>query len=173
MGADRADAAAVAREGSRRPRPVSDRLCLQGILYVLINDIAWQLLPLALGFGSRPNLLAAAGAVAEGRGLRPAAPDPALQTERGRRAGLVQSMRRRFPCPREKGGRRHRAVAGRPAEDGQQAPSDLRRTRNPAQGHHHRGQRQRRHPDPRPGRRHPARRRTPGPAPPTSPGPAR
>lgn len=29
-----------------------DRLCLQGILYVLINDIAWQLLPLELGFGS-------------------------------------------------------------------------------------------------------------------------
>jgi transposase len=34
------------------PRPVADRLCLQGILYVLHNDIAWQLLPLELGFGS-------------------------------------------------------------------------------------------------------------------------
>jgi transposase len=34
------------------PRPVADRLCLQGILYVLYNDIAWQLLPLELGFGS-------------------------------------------------------------------------------------------------------------------------
>ncbi|MEU9272894.1 IS5 family transposase [Streptomyces sp. NPDC048251] len=33
-------------------RPVADRLCLQGILYVLHNDIAWQLLPLELGFGS-------------------------------------------------------------------------------------------------------------------------
>ncbi|MCX4771958.1 transposase [Streptomyces sp. NBC_01260] len=32
--------------------PVSDRLCLQGILLVLYNDIAWQLLPLELGFGS-------------------------------------------------------------------------------------------------------------------------
>jgi transposase len=31
---------------------VADRLCLQGILYVLHNDIAWQLLPLELGFGS-------------------------------------------------------------------------------------------------------------------------
>lgn len=29
-----------------------DRLCLQGILFVLYNDIAWQLLPLVLGFGS-------------------------------------------------------------------------------------------------------------------------
>ena len=31
---------------------MADRLCLQGILYVLCNDIAWQLLPLELGFGS-------------------------------------------------------------------------------------------------------------------------
>ncbi len=28
------------------------RLCLQGILFVIHNDIAWQLLPLELGFGS-------------------------------------------------------------------------------------------------------------------------
>ena len=34
------------------PRPVDDRLCPQGILYVLHNDMAWQLLPLELGFGS-------------------------------------------------------------------------------------------------------------------------
>ncbi|MEW2079335.1 IS5 family transposase [Streptomyces sp. NPDC013433] len=39
-------------ERSPGPRPVDDRLCLQGILYVLYNDIAWQLLPLELGFGS-------------------------------------------------------------------------------------------------------------------------
>ncbi|MFB6707778.1 transposase [Streptomyces sp. NPDC056333] len=30
-----------------------DRLCLQGILFVPRNDMAWQLLPLELGFGSR------------------------------------------------------------------------------------------------------------------------
>ncbi|MEV0600316.1 transposase [Streptomyces sp. NPDC050315] len=34
------------------PKPVDDRLCLQGILYVLHQDIAWQLLPPELGFGS-------------------------------------------------------------------------------------------------------------------------
>ena len=39
-------------ERSPGPRPVADRLCLQGVLYVLCNDIAWQLLPLELGFGS-------------------------------------------------------------------------------------------------------------------------
>jgi hypothetical protein len=46
------------------PRPVPDRLCLQGILYVLHNDIAWQLLPPGAGVRLGPDLLAAAGAVA-------------------------------------------------------------------------------------------------------------
>ncbi|MFD7528668.1 IS5 family transposase [Streptomyces sp. NPDC059849] len=39
-------------ERSPGPRPVSDRLCLQGILFVLYNDIAWQLLPMELKLGS-------------------------------------------------------------------------------------------------------------------------
>nr|WP_272927241.1 transposase [Streptomyces sp. SID4926] len=39
-------------ERTRGPRPVSDRLCLQDILYVLYNDTAMQLLPLESGFGS-------------------------------------------------------------------------------------------------------------------------
>lgn len=39
-------------ENSPGARPVADRLCLQGILYVLHNDIAQQLLLLELGFGS-------------------------------------------------------------------------------------------------------------------------
>lgn len=51
MGADRA-ALPPWPEKAPGPRPVPDRLCLQGILYVLHNDIAWQLLPLALGFGA-------------------------------------------------------------------------------------------------------------------------
>ncbi|WP_175408075.1 transposase [Streptomyces sp. TRM64462] len=34
------------------PRPVPDRLRLQNTLYVLHSDIAWQLLPLELAFGS-------------------------------------------------------------------------------------------------------------------------
>lgn len=33
-------------------QPVADRLRQQDILHVLHNDIAWQLLPLELGFGS-------------------------------------------------------------------------------------------------------------------------
>ncbi|MEU7682176.1 transposase, partial [Streptomyces spectabilis] len=36
----------------RTGRPVAHRHCLLGILYVLCNDIAWQLLPLELRFGS-------------------------------------------------------------------------------------------------------------------------
>ncbi|WP_374214973.1 transposase [Streptomyces longispororuber] len=34
------------------PRPLADRLCLQGILYVLHDHVASQLLPLELGLGS-------------------------------------------------------------------------------------------------------------------------
>lgn len=34
------------------PRPVDDRRCLQGILFVLYTCITWQQLPLELGFGS-------------------------------------------------------------------------------------------------------------------------
>ncbi|TPQ23222.1 transposase [Streptomyces sporangiiformans] len=49
--ADRTAAAALA-EAAPGPRPVGDRLCLEGILYVLYQDISWQLLPLELGFGS-------------------------------------------------------------------------------------------------------------------------
>ncbi|WP_330329122.1 transposase [Streptomyces sp. NBC_00536] len=39
-------------ERSPGPRPVDDRRCLQGILYVLYCNIGWQQLPLELGFGS-------------------------------------------------------------------------------------------------------------------------
>ncbi|NYV72898.1 transposase [Streptomyces sp. UH6] len=34
------------------PPDIANRLCLQGILYVLHNEIAWQRLPFELGFGS-------------------------------------------------------------------------------------------------------------------------
>ncbi|MFJ8444374.1 IS5 family transposase [Kitasatospora griseola] len=34
------------------PRPVNDRLCLQGVLFVLFTGITWQQLPPELGFGS-------------------------------------------------------------------------------------------------------------------------
>lgn len=112
--------------------------------------------------GARVRLrsdLLAARPLAEGRGLRPAAPHPACRTERGRRAGLVEGMRGRLPHPREKGEPtpvRRRSTGGRRAV----ASHDLRRTRHPVQGHHDGGERQRRHPDTRPRRRHPARRRT-------------
>jgi transposase len=79
---------------------VADRLCLQGILYVLYNDIAWQLLPLELGFGSgqtcwrRLDRWQQAGVFGQLHRI----------LERGRRTRLVQSVRGRLPHPREKGG---------------------------------------------------------------------
>jgi len=48
---DRAGAATVAAEGSGSA-PVPDRLCLQGILFVLHTGIGWEDLPQELGFGS-------------------------------------------------------------------------------------------------------------------------
>ncbi|MGW1293063.1 transposase [Streptomyces sp. NPDC002533] len=39
-------------ERSPGPKPVDDRLCLQGVLYVLHQAIAWQLLTLEPRFGS-------------------------------------------------------------------------------------------------------------------------
>nr|WP_262928632.1 transposase [Streptomyces sp. CBMA152] len=36
---------------SAGPRPVDDRLCRQGLLFVLYTGMTWQQLPLELGFG--------------------------------------------------------------------------------------------------------------------------
>ncbi|MEV5927314.1 transposase [Streptomyces cellulosae] len=71
-------------ERASGPRPVPDRLCLQGILYVLRNDIAWQLLPAELGFGSGQTCW--------------------RRLERGQRAGVFAGCGAGFPRPRQKGG---------------------------------------------------------------------
>jgi transposase len=140
------------------PRPAPDRLCLQGILYVLHNDIAWQLLPPELGFGSgqtcwrRLERWQVAGVFDRLHRILLAGMNAAGAIDWSRACADGSHVRAK------KGGR-HRSVAGRPPEDRQQAPPDLRRTRHTAQGHHHRGQRQRRLSGPRPGRQHPADRR--------------
>ncbi|APE25555.1 IS1648 transposase [Streptomyces venezuelae ATCC 10712] len=104
-------------ERSPGPPPVPDRLCLQGILYVLHNDIAWQLLPLELGCGSGQTC---------------------WRRDRWQKAGVFDRLHRILPAElnavgeldwsracvdgshiRAKRGSRHRSVAGRPAEDGQ------------------------------------------------------
>src|SRR3954470_213429 len=51
MEADRAGAATVAAKAPG-PRPLPDRLCLQGILFVLHTGIGWEDLPQELGLGS-------------------------------------------------------------------------------------------------------------------------
>lgn len=123
----------------------------------LYNDIARQLLPLELGFGSGQTcwrrldrwqeegvfdrlhqvLLAELNAVGELDWSRACVDGSHIRAKKGRR---------------------HWSVAGRPAEDGQQAPPDLRRKRHPARSHHHHSERQRHHPDRQSDRRHPARR---------------
>ncbi len=64
-------------------RPAADRLCLQGILYMLHNDIAWQLLVLAK---ERDDRVTEQGLVTEWRErirqLLVANPDAATELER-------------------------------------------------------------------------------------------
>ncbi|CAM5324504.1 hypothetical protein SVIOM342S_07505 [Streptomyces violaceorubidus] len=69
---------------------------------------------------------------------------------------LESRMRGRLPQVRAKEEVRDGSVAGRPPEDGQQTPPDLRRKGHSAARDHHSGQRQRHHPDHQPGRRHAA-----------------
>ncbi|MFJ3877177.1 transposase [Streptomyces sp. NPDC090077] len=86
------------------PRPVADLLCLQSILYVLCNDIAWQPLPPELGFDSGQTCWRRLERWQRAGGLRPAEPNPSRRAERGRPPRLVQGMRGRLPHPREEGG---------------------------------------------------------------------
>ncbi len=51
MEADRAGAAAVAGDAPG-PKPIPDRSCPQGVLFVLHTGIGWEDLPQELGFGS-------------------------------------------------------------------------------------------------------------------------
>ncbi|WP_420711941.1 transposase [Streptomyces sp. NRRL F-5527] len=99
------------------PQPVDDRLCLQGILYVLCNDISWQLLPLELGFdpvrpagadwagGMRPVSSIGSGACS------PNCTRPTSWTGPGPAWMPSASARKR--------GLSNRPVAGPPGEDGQ------------------------------------------------------
>ncbi|MGW7613099.1 transposase [Streptomyces sp. NPDC054766] len=101
------------------PRPVDDRRCLQGILYVLYNDVSWQLLPLELGFGSgqtcwrRLGRWHEAGVFETLHGIRLAelhAADALDWTRACVDASHIRAKER---------GRGDRPVTGRPREDGQ------------------------------------------------------
>jgi transposase len=72
------------------PRPVPDRQCLQGVLFVLYTGIGWEDLPQELGFGSGMNLLAAAETVVRGGRVRAAAPAAAERVECRRAHRLVE-----------------------------------------------------------------------------------
>ncbi|MFJ9321733.1 transposase [Streptomyces globisporus] len=110
-------------ERSPRPRPASDRLCLQGVLFVLCNDIAWQLLPLELGFGSGQTCWRRPDPAAGGGSLRPAAPvllaelNAAGELDRSRACvdGSHARAKKGAPTP-----------ARRRSTGGKRAPPDLR-----------------------------------------------
>lgn len=101
------------------PRPVDDWRCLQGILYVLYNDVSWQRLPLELGFGSgqtcwrRLGRWHEAGVFETLHGIRLAelhAADALDWTWACVDASHIRAKER---------GRGDRPVTGRPREDGQ------------------------------------------------------
>jgi transposase len=105
-------------ELSPGPRPVEDRLCLQGILYVLYNDIRWHHLPPELGFGSGQTCWRRPGRWQEARvfdrlhRLLLAELHAAGDLDWSRACGTL-------PTSGWKRGCRDRPVAGRPGEDGQ------------------------------------------------------
>ncbi|WP_432132866.1 transposase [Streptomyces tendae] len=129
---------------------MADRLGLQGVLFVLCNDIAWQLLPVDLGFVSGQTCW--------------------RRLERWQKAGIFDRLHRVLLAKlnaageldwsracvdgshiRAKKGRLQRSVAGRPAENGRQhhlicdgrgTPLKVFTTAANVNG---------RHPDPRPG----------------------
>ncbi|MGA5163947.1 transposase [Streptomyces pseudogriseolus] len=104
---------------------VDDRLCLQGILYVLCNDISWQLLPLELGFDSvRPAGADWAGGMRPVSSIGSGACSPNCTRPTSWTGPGPAWMP---PASARKRGLSNRPVAGPPREDGQQAPSDLRR----------------------------------------------
>ncbi|WP_443034751.1 IS5 family transposase [Streptomyces sp. BE308] len=90
-------------ERSPGPRQVSDQFFLQGILFVLCNDTAWQLLSLELGFGSgqtcwhRLDRWQRAGVFDQLHRVLLAELNAAGEPDWSRACG-------RFPHPREKGG---------------------------------------------------------------------
>lgn len=103
MGIDRAVAAAVARAVAGAEAGVGPALPPgHPVRPLQRHSLATPALGAGVRFGA--DVLAASGAVAEGGGLRPAAPAPARGAERGRRTRLVACVRGWFSHPREKGG---------------------------------------------------------------------
>src|SRR6266536_2403744 len=94
----------VHRPGTRGPVPLSDRKCLQNILFVLYTGINWKHLATRARLRIRCHLLAAIPPLVRGRSLGPPSPNAALGAARARRDRLVRGLSRRLPCQGQKGG---------------------------------------------------------------------
>lgn len=91
-------------EGSPGPRPVADRLCLQGCPVRAVHGHHLAAVAARAGLRLRSDLLAPNRAVDRGRGVRPTAPDTADEAERGWETGLESRACGRLPRAREKRG---------------------------------------------------------------------
>lgn len=71
------------------PRPIPDRLCLQGMLFLLHTGIGWKDLPQELEFGSGMTRWRRLQRWKRGGRVRPGSLVPARQAERGEPHRLV------------------------------------------------------------------------------------
>ncbi|MFJ1610937.1 transposase [Streptomyces sp. NPDC088253] len=100
------------------PKPMDDRLCLQGILYVIYNDVSRQLLPLELEFGSGQTCWRRLGRWHEADAFEQL---HHMLLAEWHAADALDWTRACVDAShfRANGGRGHRPVTGRPREDRQ------------------------------------------------------
>src|SRR4051812_36243995 len=133
------------------PRPVPDRQCLQGILFVLRTGIGWEDLPQELGFGSgmtcwrRLKRWTDAGGFDQLHQILLAKLNAANSIDWSRAAVDGSHIDAKKGVPAQV---RRRSTAASPA----QAPPDLPRQRHPATGADQRRKRARHQPRHRPAR---------------------
>lgn len=104
------------RQGRRRRYrrlPVSDRVALAGIIYVLRRGLAWPGVPVQMVGCSGIHLSAPTAGLDRGRCLGSPAPKPADRAARCRRAEHGRLRSRRLPRPGSQWGRSRRAFTGR------------------------------------------------------------
>lgn len=114
----------------RPPGPVSDRLRLRGILFVLHKPHGLATPAPGAGFRLGADVPAPAGPVAGGGSFDPSRRAPRAEPNGAGELDWSCACMDGSHTPAKKG-RRQRPGAGRPAPDGQQTPSDLRRRGTP------------------------------------------
>ncbi|GAA3834410.1 hypothetical protein GCM10022403_079050 [Streptomyces coacervatus] len=107
------------------PRPVDDRRCLQGILFVLYTGITWQQLPLELGFGSGQTCWRRLGRRHEAGVFGKLHRILLAELNATDRIDWTRACVDASHVKAKKRGRSDRPIVRRPGQDRQQTPPDL------------------------------------------------